>query len=541
MKNTSIFIIKRLLKEYGIKVDEKELEFQHQSHPSFPSLHSLTGVLDHFRIENLALEVPNDIETLKKLPDSFIAYIKDERSDNFVFVSKNEDSVQLVFEDKKTKKIYFEEFCDIWTGVIVAVEKDQNIISEPKTFLRLLTKGLFAISLFVLSALFFSYKPSLFQAIHFLLSFVGLGISIVIVKHELGLDSKIADKFCSGNIEKINCNDVLNSKAASFLGVIKLSDIGIVYFMALIISWLFIAINNANYSALILITILATPFTFYSIIYQYFVVKKWCPLCLSIVLTLWLQVIALYFVNLEILKFNLEIAGVGLILFSFLLTISLWQFILPKLKKEQELKKLKIEYFKFKRNYNIFNALISRSTPVNTTIDDAEEIVLGNKSDDAKLKVVVITNPLCGHCSSSHKLVKQLLELQDNNIQIRIRFNVNTKDEKSIAVKIALRLIELYHRKGEQKCLTAMHDIYGNLSTLSWLEKWGEVHNRKYFDILVAEKEWCQKNNINFTPEILINGRSFPNEYDRSDLTFFINDIIEEENQEIEEFAHEFE
>jgi hypothetical protein len=39
----------------------------------------------------------------------------------------------------------------------------------------------------------------------------------------------------------------------------------------------------------------------------------------------------------------------------------------------------------------------------------------------------------------------------------------------------------------------------------------------------------------------LINGRSFPNEYERSDLSYFIDDIIEEEQQKIEESAPEFE
>ena len=60
------------------------------------------------------------------------------------------------------------------------------------------------------------------------------------------------------------------------------------------------------------------------------------------------------------------------------------------------------------------------------------------------LKIVVITNPLCGHCKSAHKMAEQLLELNNDNIQICIRFNVNTKDKESIAIKIALKILELY-------------------------------------------------------------------------------------------------
>jgi hypothetical protein len=35
----------------------------------------------------------------------------------------------------------------------------------------------------------------------------------------------------------------------------------------------------------------------------------------------------------------------------------------------------------------------------------------------------------------------------------------------------------------------------------------------------------------NFTPEILINGHSFPKEYDRADLVYFVEDLYESCNQ----------
>ena len=45
--------------------------------------------------------------------------------------------------------------------------------------------------------------------------------------------------------------------------------------------------------------------------------------------------------------------------------------------------------------------------------------------------------------------------------------------------------------------------------------------------ILEKEKTWCHENAINFTPEILINGRS-PKEYDKQDIMYFIEDMREE-------------
>jgi hypothetical protein len=73
-----------------------------------------------------------------------------------------------------------------------------------------------------------------------------------------------------------------------------------------------------------------------------------------------------------------------------------------------------------------------------------------------------------------------------------------------------------------------MGDIYNEQKPNSWFKKWGEC-NKKEISILELEKQssWCLKNAINFTPEILINGHSFPKEYDRTDLVYFIEDLYE--------------
>ena len=77
------------------------------------------------------------------------------------------------------------------------------------------------------------------------------------------------------------------------------------------------------------------------------------------------------------------------------------------------------------------------------------------------------------------------------------------------------------------------------MSLDKWLEKWKVDVTDENFIELEKEKEWCNANNINFTPEILINGRAFPKEYDRTDLQYFIDDIIEEELQKKETLVPE--
>ncbi|WP_299163311.1 thioredoxin domain-containing protein, partial [uncultured Tenacibaculum sp.] len=141
----------------------------------------------------------------------------------------------------------------------------------------------------------------------------------------------------------------------------------------------------------------------------------------------------------------------------------------------------------------------------------------------SKLEIVVITNPFCGHCKPVHKHVDDILHRYGNNVKIRVRFNISTQDTNSDGVKITSRLIEIYNTKGATQCLLAMGEIYEGEKPLVWLQKWGAcTDDTTYIAELEKENVWCKENAINFTPEILINGKSFPKEYGRTDLIFFI-------------------
>ncbi|RPH31592.1 MAG: hypothetical protein EHM93_12940 [Bacteroidales bacterium] len=525
MKHPHVYLIRNLLKNNGIKINEEELEFQLLSHPTFPSLHAITGVLDHFSVKNYALEVPINAEALNLLPNSFLSVIKDNRQNGFALVNKFNRNFYLSYNETNKSTISENEFLDIWPGLVVIIDEDnKKNISTPK---RNSTNRNILIAVISTLAIFFIYRNSIFPSIHFILSLVGLAICILILYHELGISSKMLSKFCSEDNKKTSCDAVLNSKRANLFGSFKLSDVGIIYFVSIILSWALLRNSNTNYSSIVLITLLAIPFTLFSIYYQYRIVKKWCLLCLSVVSVLWLQAISLLFSDFRFNQIYPDLNSILTAASCFLISFALWQFISPILKKEQELNTLKIEHFKFKRSYSIYKSLINNSEQINTNISDTNEIVFCNSKETPLLNIVIITNPLCGFCKEAHDLVEKLLKIENGSIKIIIRFNVKEESD-SIDTKIALKLIEIY-KTDREKCLEAMHDIYGILSPKDWLLKWGEPTEQKYTAVLSKTKFWCKQNNINFTPEILINGRSFPREYNRADLVYFIDDIIEEE------------
>ncbi|AXT18914.1 hypothetical protein D1817_03245 [Flavobacteriaceae bacterium] len=527
MNNSLATQVELLLFNNAISCDKEELSFQIESHPSYPSLHSITGVLDHFNIDNIALDVPINQETLSQLPNCFLAQIKDESGMSFVIVNNNNEVYNLISGDKKKQNVSSSEFLEKFTGIIVAVEKTEGIELKKNNTSKVNTI-LISLSLMLLAGLFIKVSSSLSTAVYFLLSAIGVYISRAIIKQELGEQSLLGDAFCSQSTNTGNsCNSVLSSKGAQF-GRYKLSDFSMIYFIGLLLSTLLLTLIASSLTIVFIFSLIAIPVTLYSIYYQYAVVKQWCFLCLSVTAVLWIQAALILSLNYNsIILSNITLNALLVSSFSFLSVFTIWNILSPNIKLIKELKESKIKYFKFKRDYSLFEALLNKSTVVDTTITGASEVVFGNP--EAPLNITLITSPFCGHCKPVHTLIEQVLKKHSEEVQIHIRFS--THQDNTPLINITSRLLELYHTESKAKCLEAMHDIYGGLTSEQWFNKWGETNNRApYLNTLKLASEWCKDKNINFTPEILINGRSFPKEYERSELIYFIEDLYENAN-----------
>ncbi|MFY0629889.1 MAG: thioredoxin domain-containing protein [Flavobacteriaceae bacterium] len=519
-----------LLQNNSIGFDKEEFSFQIQSHPSYPSLHSITGVLDHFNIENVAAKVPVNSETLDELPASFLAQINDDEAGlDLVLIKKSNEKYQIYNSEKKKKVVSKEAFLNVFTGIILAVEKDEDQ-KDQKSTKGLLNKISLLLLIGCLFALYFNTTSEIVSYASLLLSFAGIFISVSIVKQELGIKNTIGDAFCSSTDEKKDCDAVLSSKGATIIKDYKLSDLSFIYFAGLGLSILLLSFQGLGLQEIFLMSILSIPMTIYSLYYQGFVVKKWCFLCLSLVGVLWVQTAVFFF--LETFSFTFELQNILTIALSFLSIFTLWNALKPKYDELQKNKDSKIEYYKFKRKFSLFSTLIKNNDLIDTKANTIDEIVFGNKNSN--VEIVVITNPFCGHCKPVHKVIEDLLHQYKNEVKIIIRFNVPVKDTESDLVKITSNLVRLYITEGEETCLLAMGEIYEGLSPKKWLQKWDkDVDMGAFLDSLTKQKDWCTENKINFTPEILINGRSFPKEYDRPDLVYFIEELHEECNVDL--------
>jgi uncharacterized membrane protein len=524
VKDALSYQVQQLLKENKLSVDFDELSFQIKSHSTYPSLHAVTGVLDHFNIENLALDVPVTPNTLEQLPNTFLAQVKIEEHKQFAIVTKIKNGYRLIFDSKDKKTISLSEFLNQFTGILLAVDKDETPININKSNTKsILTKSFLACSAILIGLLFINSNPDLTQFIFLTLSILGIYVTINILKQEQGETSVLGNAFCSNPTEKKNCNAVLSSKGATIFEGLKLGDMSFIYFTGLGLATFLLIINNNSIFVTQLISFIVLPITIYSVYYQALVIKKWCFLCLSIVGLMWLQAS----LSIVTLVTNFDLTSILVTLLSFTSIGALW-FILSKLiKNNKSLTQTKVNYFKFKRNFELFNNQFNKSRIINTQIDDIEEIVYGDINSN--FNITIITNPMCGHCKAVHILAQDILRRYSDSVKLTIRFNINPNDPLSSAVKITTRLLELHYENGHETSLKAMDDIYGDYTTEQWLKKWDEcTQPKKYLLILQNEYSWCTDNSINFTPDILINGQSYPKVYDRKDLIYFIEDLIEQ-------------
>ncbi|MBL4605539.1 MAG: thioredoxin domain-containing protein [Flavobacteriaceae bacterium] len=521
MKESLVNLIQILLKKNKIPFDREELVFQIQSHPSYPSLHAITGVLEHFNIENVALDIPITKEVLNQLPDCFIAQINNNKGQNLVVVERKGQGYLIFDSEKRKTENSVVEFLEKFTGILVAVEQPELVKKVSPTFLFREALGLVALTMLASLIVYFS-SISWYTISYLLLSTAGVLASVAIIKQELGLQSFIGNAFCSGNNEKKDCDAVLTSKGAHVFKDYKLSDFSLLYFTGLTLLTFF-QISNPVIS--FSISLLAIPITLYSIYYQYVVLKKWCLLCLSIVVILWLQALVLLLTNTFIENFiTKDFIVFGLVGTS---TWLIWNYLKPLFVTIQKQKEEKIESVKFKRNYTLFESLLQKKHLINTEIIDSKEIVFGNSKSN--LEIIIVTNPFCSFCRTVHQQVEDILHKYREKVKIKIRFNVFELDESSDVVTITTKLLQLYNEEGNEMCLQAMGEVYSeSLSTTKWLDKWKRfTHKESYINELKKQGKWCQENGINFTPEVLINGKSLPKEYKPTDVIFFIEDLEE--------------
>jgi hypothetical protein len=510
------------LKKEKISIDQNEFSFQVQSHPNAPSLLAISDTFSFFKIQNIAMQIEH--KDIVHLPDNFIALLKGESTPFLAFIERIETGFRYTYNDKPIV-VAKETFQGMFQNIVLVAEKEEQSIQAAKK-----SKSLFALILLGIGylATIFITGFSLLSSLFVILVLIGIYFSIEAISHEFDVKTKFSEAVCTLTT-KMDCDAVINSKKAKFLEFINFSDSSIVFFSTQLLAILLLTLSNqmsSFYNTTIILLLFSLPVTLASLYQQFIIVKKGCPICLAIIVVMYLELIGLMVFH----NFSLTISMVSIVYYLFSITSCyyLFAFVKKSLKANVELKSEIIANNRFKRNYSLFKIALLSSETVDYKRIAAGEIILGNP--DAKLKILMVSSPFCGHCKAVHENILMLLERYNDVISIEIRFNFNQEFSNEDIKIVHQRLLGVYLENGQEAFMNALENWFEdkNIEKLEPLED-NVIVDLKINDILNEQFLWNQKNAITFTPAILINGYHFPVQYDRNDLKYFINELVEDD------------
>ena len=512
--NHLIKILQSYLRRANYNVNGNDFQLQLVSNPSFPSIKSITDTLDYFGVENIAANVPKN--ALEQLPRIFLAVINETASTTIAQVTRSKNGVKLLKDDGTKEKLSQEGFIEKWTGTIVAIETDNVKKSQPTLSIN---NPLIPLLLLVTGAIIFSAISLEWSGlIYASLSALGCLISYYIVQEDLGIYNETTSKICNSASANTSCSDVVNSKSRLF-EAISLSDLSITFFVSTLIILSLIGYNESFFFGLAVASI---PIIFYSIYIQAFSLKKWCPLCLGIAGVM-VGMVTTSLLTTDTFSYNAAYFIEGLVVFG--IVYSSWLYLKSLIEQSYELREVKTDFLKFKRNEELFGTMLTKQMlPGILDLNENAKITFGNP--DAALSLLAVTSPSCGYCTDSFNVYDQLLKTHGEHFKLTMIFNVNVAAVDNPGLLVSQVIVEMY-QESPNKAYKALQEWYSHKDLDKWQSTYGISSDEPAMDILKHQLDWCKANDIKGTPTNIIENYFFPSAYDIEDLPLFMDGLIE--------------
>lgn len=520
MKSKITDIISDLFHALNVKHNKSALEKRIQTHPDYPSLQGITGILNEYKVENIAFRAT--LEQLNQVQLPILLFMQ-EQNGTFALLHSITDTEAVVSTEMHSKKKYsIEQFTQHWSGIAVLAEASENskepelITEAPNTsYAPQVAIAIFALILLTMPALSSSPLFLLLLAI----KTAGLAMVSLLAAHELGVDTALTNKLCSLT-KSTGCNEVLKSKAASLFGKIKLADIGLIYFTSTLLTLAAAAIFGHAANVLPLLSwlaVLSLPFVLFSVIYQLTVIKKWCPFCMGVATMLVLEAISALLLNGVQLAIPAPNAISAALLFTILTSIA-WMLIKPLLNDNIRLENFENLYIRLKRKPEVLKGLLSENAPISIAPFEAE-VILGNPN--AKLVITEVVNPFCRPCANSFSKLHSLLNESNSQVRVNLRFLVaNNREHK--AFKVAAHLISLAKTLPETTLREAVLSWFTHTDYDKWIAQYPAAITEEDYKAVELQNHWAESLGINATPTIYVNGHRWKLDMDLYDLKYSV-------------------
>ena len=518
-EDNTVSIIQKALRYFRVPATNRTIKESLKAHSQYPTFKSICDVLSYFKIEHYPLKFQAD--ELKEIPHPYIVHFNS-GGGHIAFVTKIKGDRVTYFDSLSLKRqVSNKDFYDACSGAIILLYPDghsgeknyrknrQNEILKNSVLpVAVLTFILFVVSLFFPELIQNNLHPDKTNLALLVTKSLGIIFSTLLVLHEFEIHGALTDKLCHIN-RSTNCHTILNDAASKFFSWFGWADTGFVYFTG---SFLLLlqGFNEANYSLLAIVASLAIPYPLYSVYYQGFVLKKWCPLCLGVQMVLIAEFVLLL-PQLSDLYFSIR--NISNFIMTFLITgiiyVTINMYFRERMSNEINYDK----YLGFKRNSLILRSLLLSQKHYEIPVTETS-LFFGLK--DSPVIITAFLSLHCSHCARAFFKIREILDTETSSgfniilmapdIKVLNTLHyLNRNDKKCQALDLldSWYNTEPYSRYkiSDSFCIPEVDDVLGEVTN----------ENIKLFKL-------C---NVIGTPTFFINGYKLTNQYDIEDYKLF--------------------
>jgi len=420
-------------------------------HPDFPSMNARSDVLNDWQVPNLAARLTPD--RLHEIPLPALTYLT---VDGGIFAPLRSvnGSVEWLHTQRGWQRDSLRDFAHKWSGVALLIEPNEQsgereyAQNRRRALLKSLRLPFLLGGLIIVLALLAQWAkyPLTGHALYFLpglLKLMGTVVSALLVWYSLDTNNAFLQKVCQLN-GRTNCQNILSSSAAKLIDWLSWAEVGLIYFAGgLLLLGVGLLTGDAAYlQSLYLLTVLALPYTLWSVYYQARVAREWCVLCLSVQGLLWVEFLAGYLFHgwptlTPLVTMNADRFSVFFL--CFLVVPLLWAWVRPALQKATRYQPLLREFQKLKYDPHYLNVLLANPRVLPPLFQGMQTISLGNPTAENTLIMVISLS--CAACRRNHRALEKVLENYTNlHVQMVLAASLHAEDT---AGQVARRLLAL--------------------------------------------------------------------------------------------------
>jgi hypothetical protein len=505
------------LRQLSVPFSDNYVDNFLRAHENYPSLSSISALLNDFKVDHIAIRISQD--QLFELTFPCIAFINAGDEASFV-VLEGVSSQGIKYNlDNKAVTEPLAAFVAKWQGIILLAsvtslsrshgndkhakeQKQRNTTNLVVVFLVLLV--------LILTLTFVELDFWLLVLVALKIS--GVAACWILFANDVGLGSKLYSQICSIGQKSNGCEKVTRSKAGTIFGFLKLSEIGLFYFVGGVCFLLVAVLANTNQSLspVFMLSVAAVPYSLFSIYYQVRV-KQVCVLCTLVMVIIWLETtIFLHNQSHEYLSIP-DSKTIILGLFCYTLPIIFWlqvrEFVVAFRNAEMDKAQLAI----FKKSKGALSAILDESK-LSYDVAELKPLVINAGGSN---RVLAVLSLFCKPCGDEFLTLRQLI-LANHDTEFSIIIHPGNLGKN----QILRTLLNLKIAGDSLQALDYLKSWY-SLEAANLLSTSSDLIEEKTEEIestMASWQKWLAVNSITSTPSIFINGFRKPNIFSSLDF-----------------------